>query len=129
MTNRAFALFALIILSLAGPGHQATAGNATYEGALRADDVRAIGSAGAKFSADQSKNAARSWITLHRPDGETVHVNAEQIVFIMSASALGGDKRANSKLQLTNGFVDVRERVEEVMRAVHGGALNQIPDM
>jgi hypothetical protein len=127
MTHLAFALFALVTLSLAGPGHQATAANATHEGALRAGDVRAIGPAGA--GADQAKNAARNWISLHRPDGETVHVNAEQIVFIMSASALGGDKRANSKLQLTNGFVDVRETVEEVMRAVHGGALNQIPDM
>jgi hypothetical protein len=118
---------ALVALLAVAPllDQKAVAGNGTYGGSLGSGAVHAIGSG----NANHPKTTARNWITLHRPDGEAVHVNADQIVFVMSATALGGDKRANSKLQLTNGFVDVRESVEEVMRAVQGDALNQISDM
>jgi hypothetical protein len=36
----------------------------------------------------------------------------------MSAIDIGAAKRAQSKLQLMNGFIDVRESVEEVMQVI-----------
>jgi hypothetical protein len=60
----------------------------------------------------------KGWIELHRPDGEVVHIKADQIVFVMSAIDIGAAKRAQSKLQLMNGFIDVRESVEEVMQVI-----------
>jgi hypothetical protein len=60
----------------------------------------------------------KGWIELHRPDGEVVHIKADQIVFVMSAIDIGAAKRAQSKLQLMNGFIDVRECVEEVMQVI-----------
>jgi hypothetical protein len=62
------------------------------------------------------------WIELHRPDGEVVHIKIEHIVFVMSAVNSGADRRAQSKLQLVNGFCDVRENVTEVMRLIRGDA-------
>ena len=56
---------------------------------------------------------------MHRPDGEVVHIKADQIVFVTSASGTGASMRANSKLQLLAGYSDVRESVEEVMQAIH----------
>jgi hypothetical protein len=67
-----------------------------------------------------SSAAIRGWIQLHRPDGEIVHVKTEHIVFVMSALNSGADKRAQAKLQLVNGFCDVRESVDEVMRLIGG---------
>ena len=64
------------------------------------------------------KARMQGWIDLHRPDGEVVYVKADQIVFVMSATNTGADKRANSKIQLANGFFDARESVEEVMQAL-----------
>ena len=73
-------------------------------------DVRSIAAA---------SNSISGWLQLHRPDGEVVHVNTDQIVFVMSASTnSGSDKRAQTKLQLVNGFCDVRESVDEVMRLI-----------
>jgi hypothetical protein len=60
----------------------------------------------------------KGWIDLHRPDGEVVYIKADQIVFVMSATSTGADKRAHSKVQLLNGFFDARESVEEVMQAI-----------
>jgi hypothetical protein len=60
----------------------------------------------------------KGWIELHRPDGEVVHIKADQIVFVMSATGTGAAKQAHSKLQLLSGFSDVRESVEEVMQAI-----------
>jgi hypothetical protein len=65
-----------------------------------------------------SYNSGSGWIQLHRPDGETVHVNIEHIVFVMSAINSGADRRARAKLQLVNGFCDVRESVDEVMQLI-----------
>jgi hypothetical protein len=63
-----------------------------------------------------------AWIQLHRPDGDVVHVRTDQIVFVMSTStSSGSDKRAQTKLQLVNGFCDVRESVDEVMQLVRSG--------
>src|ERR1700730_1480556 len=60
----------------------------------------------------------KGWIDLHRPDGEVVYIKADQIVFVMSATNTGADKRAHSKVQLANGFFDARESVEEVMQVI-----------
>jgi hypothetical protein len=60
----------------------------------------------------------KGWIKLHRPDGEVVHVRIDQIVFVMTAAGTGANERAQSRLQLANGFSDVRESVEEVMQAI-----------
>jgi hypothetical protein len=59
--------------------------------------------------------AMKGWIDLHRPDGETVRMKASQIIFIMTTTGTGASARAKSKLQLMNGFIDVRESIEEVM--------------
>jgi hypothetical protein len=71
----------------------------------------------------------KDWIDLHRPDGEVVHIKADQIVFVMSATGTGADKRVHSKLQLVNGFSDVRESVEEVMQAIQNSDSDQISNM
>jgi hypothetical protein len=60
------------------------------------------------------------WIGLHRPDGEIVRIKTDQIVFVMSALNTGADKRALSRVQLLNGFTDVRESVDDVMLAIKG---------
>jgi gluconate kinase len=92
--------------------------------ALAADDLHATGSVSAVCSA--RKAATSDWLRLHRPDGEIVHIKADQIVFVTSAAATAVDKRARSKIQLLNGFSDVRESVEEVMRAIQTDASKQI---
>ena len=57
----------------------------------------------------------KGWIDLHRPDGETVRIKASHIIFMMSTAGTGASERARAKLQLMNGFIDVRESIEEVM--------------
>jgi|SRR5271166_3518266 len=71
-----------------------------------------------KAISSQSKARMKGWIELHRPDGEVVHIKEDQIVFVMSAIDMGASKRAQSRLQLMNGFIDVRESVEEVMQVI-----------
>jgi hypothetical protein len=56
----------------------------------------------------------KEWVCLHRPDGETIYVRVDQIVFVTSAT--GAAMRARSKIQLLNGYCDVRESVDEVMQ-------------
>ena len=58
------------------------------------------------------------WIELHRPDGEVVHIQVDQIVLVMSATNASANKRAQSRVQLANGFADVLESVDEVMKAI-----------
>jgi hypothetical protein len=65
-----------------------------------------------------SKRAIKGWIELHRPDGEVVLIKVDQIVFVTTASGTGGSNRAVSKIQLLNGFADVREGIEEVMQTI-----------
>jgi hypothetical protein len=94
---------------------------------LAADNLQA---AGADSVTCRTRRAPTSdWIRLHRPDGEIVHIKSDQIVFVTSAAATAADKRARSKLQLLNGFSDVRESVEEVMQAVAPGISKQISNM
>jgi hypothetical protein len=64
----------------------------------------------------------KGWVRLHRPDGEVVHIKTDQIVFVMSATGTGAAQRAHSRIQLLNGFSDVRESVEEVMYAIQSDA-------
>jgi ATP-dependent protease Clp ATPase subunit len=77
-------------------------------------------SGGGLGKADYPANRAgmKGWIGLHRPDGEVIRIKTDQIVFVMSAANTGADKRALARVQLLNGFADVRESVEEVMLAV-----------
>jgi hypothetical protein len=72
-----------------------------------------------------SKAAIKGWIHLHRPDGETVRIKSIQIVFVTTATGTGAAKRAQSKLQLLNGFVDVRETIEEVMQIIQ---MDELPE-
>jgi hypothetical protein len=94
---------------------------------LAADGFRAGGSSDAVCSPRRA--GAKDWIRLHRPDGEVVHIRADQIVFVTSTPGTGADKRAHSKVQLLNGFSDVRESVEEVMQAIRNGETDQISNM
>jgi hypothetical protein len=65
-----------------------------------------------------SRTGVKGWIELHRPDREIVRINTAQIVFVMSATNTGADKRARSKIQLLNGSIDVLESVDEVTQAL-----------
>jgi hypothetical protein len=89
---------------------------------LSSDKVLALdctdGTGPGKSMAASSKVRAKGWIELHRPDGETVHIKTDQIVLVMSAIRTGAHKRARSKLQLLNGYVDVLESVERVMLVI-----------
>jgi hypothetical protein len=73
------------------------------------------GSVPATSGHSTSRSGMRGWVSLHRPDGEVVRIKVEQIVFVMSAAKTGANSLALSRLQLLNGFVDVREDVESVM--------------
>jgi hypothetical protein len=65
-----------------------------------------------------SRISTKGWIELHRPDGEVVHIQVDQIVLVMSATNASANKRAQSRVQLANGFADVLESVDEVMQAI-----------
>jgi len=83
-----------------------------------------IGGTG-KAVSSSSGAATTGWLGLHRPDGEIVRVKANQIVFVTTAAGMGAATCAQSRLQLLNGFVDVRENVEEVMRFI---VMDKSPD-
>jgi hypothetical protein len=84
--------------------------------ALARDSSDGVFAKGAAYS--MSRIRTRGWIYLHRVDGETVHINADQIVFVTNAKNTGGNERADSRIQLVNGFSDVLETVEEVMQSI-----------
>jgi hypothetical protein len=65
-----------------------------------------------------SRIRTKGWIELHRPDGEIVHIRVDQIVLVMSATNASANKRAQSRVQLANGFADVLESVDEVMEVI-----------
>lgn len=65
-----------------------------------------------------SRIRTKGWIELHRPDGEVVHIQVDQIVLVMSATNASANKRAQSRVQLANGFADVLEGVDQVMQAI-----------
>ena len=87
--------------------------------ANRAVFARDFNTAGSRIPVSSPNGITmKGWIDLHRPDGETVRIKASQIVFIMTTTGTGAALRAQSKLQLVNGFVDVRESIEEVMQII-----------
>jgi hypothetical protein len=63
----------------------------------------------------------KEWVCLHRPDGEAIYVRVDQIVFVTAAA--GAAMRARSKIQLLNGYCDVRESVDEVMQLLRSGTV------
>jgi hypothetical protein len=84
--------------------------------ALARDSGEGVFAKGAAYSL--SRIRTRGWIYLHRADGEAVHINVDQIVFVTNAKNTGGNERAKSRIQLVNGFSDVLETVEEVMQSI-----------
>jgi hypothetical protein len=65
-----------------------------------------------------SRLRTKGWIELHRPDGQLVHIQVVQILYVTSAKNAGANERAQARVQLTNGFADVLESVDEVMRSI-----------
>ena len=111
-TKTAAAILALLIGALIVPNRDAFALDCH------------IGGTG-KTVSSPSGAATTGWLGLHRPDGEIVRVKANQIVFVTTAAGMGAATCAQSRLQLLNGFVDVRENVEEVMRFI---VMDKSPD-
>ena len=106
MKSITVAVFALLAAVLMLSSQKALAGNCCDDG---------FGNT-AKYSLSRIKT--KGWIELHRPDGEVVHIQVDQIVLVMSASNASANKRAQSRVQLANGFADVLESVDEVMQAI-----------
>jgi hypothetical protein len=105
MKSITVAVFVLLAGALTLPNQEALAGNCCDDG---------IGDT-AIYS---SRIRTKGWIELHRPDGEVVHIQVDQIVLVMSAANASANKRAQSRVQLANGFADVLESVDEVMKAI-----------
>jgi hypothetical protein len=76
------------------------------------------GSVPASSGHSLKRTGMKGWVGLHRPDGEVVRIKVDQIVFVMSAAKTGANSLALSRIQLLNGFVDVREDVERVMLVI-----------
>ena len=87
-------------------------------GALGADPDGAVFAPSAAHVSSRIKT--RAWIHLHRVDGEIVYINLDHIVFVTSAKNTGGNERAKSRIQLVNGFSDVLETVDHVMKSIAG---------
>jgi hypothetical protein len=118
------AILALLAGALMLPDHVAFAQVGGAAEVITSDGFQAGRSGGAVCSLRSA--GANEWIRLHRPDGGVVHIRADQVVFVTSAAGTGADKRAQSKIQLLNGFSDVRESVEEVMQVIRNATSDQI---
>jgi len=105
MKSITVAVFALLVGALTLSNQEAVAGNCCDDG---------FGNT-AIYS---SRIRTKGWIELHRPDGEVVHIHGEWIVLVMSATNASANKRAQSRVQLANGFADVLESVDQVMQAI-----------
>ncbi|MEA2923245.1 MAG: hypothetical protein QOI46_1836 [Alphaproteobacteria bacterium] len=106
MKSITVAVFALLAGTLMLSNHEALAGSCCDDG-IGNTAVYAL-----------SGIRTKGWIELHRPDGEVVHIQVDQIVLVMSATNASANKRAQSRVQLANGFADVLESVDEVMKAI-----------
>jgi hypothetical protein len=106
MKGMIVAVFALLAGALMLPDQEALAGNCRDDG---------FGDTAIYLSI---RIRTKGWIELHRPDGEVVHIQVDQIVLVMSATNASANKRAQSRVQLANGFADVLESVDEVMQAI-----------
>jgi hypothetical protein len=102
-TATAASFFALIIGAVLLPGQELLAGS---------------GSVPATSGHSPSRSGVKGWVSLHRPDGEVVRIKVDQVVYVMSAANTGANSLALSRIQLLNGFVDVRENVEDVMLVI-----------
>jgi hypothetical protein len=102
-TAAAASFFALSIGAILLPGQELLA---------------AGGSVPATSGHSSSRSGMKGWVSLHRPDGEVVRIKVDQIVYVMSAVKTGANRLALSRIQLLNGFVDVREDVEGVMLVI-----------
>jgi hypothetical protein len=95
---------------------------ALLAGTLIIGEARAIdcrdSSLGKPANCSLTSTRIKGWIELHRPDGKTVHIQTDQIVFVMSATNTGANTAAQSRVQMVNGFADVLESVEAVMQAI-----------
>jgi hypothetical protein len=100
------AVFALLAAALILSSQEALAGNCCN------------GGFGTPAVYSLSSIRIKGWIELHRPDGEVVHIQVDQIVLVMSATNVSANKRALTRVQLANGFADVLESVDEVMQAI-----------
>ena len=115
------AALGLAALNFAGRPAEAAAGIDQFTFTAQHVNIDSDSTSGKIFCA-LGKTRAKGWIELHRPDGEVVHIKADQIVFVTSAAGTGAAKQARSKLQLLSGFSDVRESIEEVMHAIQNDA-------
>src|SRR5262249_4149820 len=102
------------------PDHAALARNGgvtkvSAENGLEASDSK-------DTTCSSRKAGTKEWVCFHRPDGEAIYVRVDQIVFVTGAAA-GAAMRARSKIQLLNGYCDVRESVEEVMQLLASGTV------
>jgi hypothetical protein len=100
------------------PDHAALAGDG---GVAKVSAESGLQTNDSKDTACSSRRAGtKEWVCFHRPDGEAIFVRADQIVFVTGAAA-GAAMRARSKIQLLNGYCDVRESVDEVMQLLGSG--------
>jgi hypothetical protein len=123
MSNKVAAAAISLLVGAPMPAGYAMLARADGAEALAGDDLHAVGSGSAACSPRRAEPS--NWVVLHRPDGEIVYIWTDQIVFVTSAVA-GAAKRAHAKIQLLNGFADVRESVDEVMQAIQTDASKQI---
>jgi hypothetical protein len=89
---------------------------------LSTEQARALdcggGNLGKGAACSLTSTRIKGWIELHRPDGKTVHIQTDQIVFVMSTANTGANTAAQSKVQMVNGYADVLESVDAVMQAI-----------
>ena len=109
----AIATVVLLAGAMMLPDHAALARDA---GVAKVSAENGLETSGSKDTTCLSRRAgAKEWVCFHRPDGEAIYVRVDQIVFVTGAAA-GAAMRARSKVQLLNGYCDVRESVDEVMQ-------------
>ncbi len=101
----------IVVLALLAGALMISTGQAT------AIDCR-DGSLGKPAVCSLTSTRIKGWIELHRPDGNAVHIQTDQIVFVMSTANTGANTAAQSKVQMVNGFADVLESVDAVMQAI-----------
>ena len=116
----AIATVALLAGALMLPDYSALARDGGIPKVSAESDLQTSGSE--KMTCSSRRAGAKEWVCFHRPDGEAIYVRVDQIVFVTGAAA-GAAMRARSKIQLLNGYCDVRETVDEVMQLLGSGTM------
>jgi hypothetical protein len=111
---------ALLAGALMLPDYAALARDGSVAKVRAEAELQASGSEGTTCS--PRRVATKEWVCLHRPDGEEIYIRVDHIVFV-SIAAPGAAIRARSRVQLLNGYCDVRESVDEVMQLVTSGTV------